>query len=246
MTKEMSKRQQRREKVRRSEQRSRLFTIGLISIGAILIAFVFIYPNFKPVGAIAAPETITRPETQANTVGDPNAPIMIQEFSDFQCPYCRIFNEKTEAQLVEAYVATGKVFFIYNSFGEFVGPESRASAEAAYCAGDQNKFWEMHDIIFANQTGENIGDYTDRRLRAFAEQIGLNMDEFNSCFNSGKHSEEVDQDFTDGRNYQIQATPSFIMTYTVNGETKTVKIEGAQPFSEFQSKIEAALAEIGQ
>jgi protein-disulfide isomerase len=246
MTKEMSKRQQRREKMRRSEQRSQLFTIGLISIGAILIAFVFIYPNFKPVGAIAAPENITRPPTQANTVGDPNAPIMIQEYSDFQCPYCRIFSENTEAQLLETYVDTGKVFFVYNSFGEFIGPESRASAEAAYCAGDQGKFWEMHDIIFANQTGENVGNYSDRRLKAFAEQLDLNMGEFNSCYNSGKYNDEVDQDFTDGRNYQVQATPSFIMTYTVNGETKTVMIEGAQPFSEFQTQIEAALAEMGQ
>jgi protein-disulfide isomerase len=246
MSKEMSKRQQRREKMRRQEQRSRLFTIGLISIGAILLAFVFIYPNFKPVGAIASPELLTRPQTQANTVGDPNAPIMIQEFSDFQCPYCRIFYENTEPQLLETYVATGKVFFVYNSFGDFIGAESRAAAEAAYCAGDQNKFWEMHDIIFANQTAENVGDYTDRRLKAFAEQIGLDMGEFNSCFNSGKFSEEVDRDFNDGRSYQVQATPSFVITYTANGETRKVLIEGAQPFSEFQSKIEAALAEIGQ
>ncbi|MBI5842410.1 MAG: DsbA family protein [Chloroflexi bacterium] len=245
MTKEISKRQQRREQMRREQMRSRLFTIGLVAVGAILVAFFFIYPNFKPVGAVVTPEAIVRPEAQGNGLGDPNAPIKIEEYSDFQCPYCRRFFEQTESQLVDAYVATGQVYFVYNSFGEFIGPESRASAEAAYCAGDQGKFWEMHDIIFVNQNGENIGDYTDRRLSAFAESVGLDMGAYNSCVSGGKYSDEVNQDFNDGRAAGIKATPSFVMTYTVNGETKTVLIEGAQPFSEFQSKIDAALAEIG-
>ncbi len=245
MTKEISKRQQRREQMRREQMRSRLFTIGLVTVGAILVAFFFIYPNFKPVGAVVTPEAIVRPEAQGNGLGDPNAPIKIEEYSDFQCPYCRRFFEQTESQLVDAYVATGQVYFVYNSFGEFIGPESRASAEAAYCAGDQGKFWEMHDIIFVNQNGENIGDYTGRRLSAFAESVGLDMGAYNSCVSGGKYSDEVNQDFNDGRAAGIKATPSFVMTYTVNGETKTVLIEGAQPFSEFQSKIDAALAEIG-
>jgi protein-disulfide isomerase len=244
--KELSKRQARKEQIRRKEQRSRLLGIGLISIGALFVAFLFIYPNFKPVGAVAEAPVKTRPNVDFNAVGDPNAPIKIVEYSDFQCPFCRIFFENTEGALIENYVANGTVYFEYHSFGAFIGTESGQAAEAAYCAGDQGKFWEMHDIIFANQTGENVGAYTDRRLVAFAEKLELNMSEFNDCFDTNKYSDMVDEDMKAGIAAGIEATPSFIMTYTVNGEEKSTMIEGAQTIDVFQQQIEAALAEMGQ
>ncbi len=246
MIQEMSKRQARREQMRRRQQRARLIGIGLISLGAIFIAFLFIYPQLKPIGEILSAPPLERPQVNFNSTGDPNAPIKIDEYSDFQCPYCRRFYEQTEALLIEAYVKSGTVFFTYNSFGSFIGSESGRAAEAAYCAGDQQKFWEMHDIILTNQTGENVGAYSDRRLTAFANKLGLNMSEFNSCFNGNKYAELIQQDFKDGRAAGIQATPSFVMTYTVNGETKTKLIEGAQTFTYFQQEIEAALNEMGR
>lgn len=244
--KEMSKRQVRKEQLRRKEQRSRLIGIGLITIGALFVAFLIIYPNFKPVGAIADAPANTRANVDFNTVGDPNAPIKIEEYSDFQCPFCRVFFENTEAALLKNYVADGTVYFVYHSFGAFIGAESGQAAEAAYCAGDQGKFWEMHDIIFANQTGENVGAYTDRRLVAFAEKLELNMSEFNDCFDSSKYNDLVTEDMKNGITAGIQATPSFIMTYTVNGEEKSVLIEGAQTIDVFQQNIDAALAEMGK
>lgn len=244
--KDMSKRQARKEQMRRKESRSRLVAIGLISVGALFLAFLLIYPNLKPVGDVAAAPQVERVNVDFNGVGDPNAPIKIEEFSDYQCPYCRVFFENTEEALLSSYVADGTVYFVYRSFGEFIGPESSAAAEAGYCAGDQGKFWEMHDIIFANQTGENVGAYSDRRLVAFAKEIGLNMDDFNNCFDSGKYADAVAQDAKDGLLAGLQATPSFVLTYVVNGETKTKLIEGAQPFEVFQQEIEAALAEMGQ
>jgi len=246
MTKELSKRQARREQIRRKDTRNRLLGIGLISIVAILVAFLIIYPNFKPVGDISTAPEVTRSQVKFNAAGNPDAPIRIDEYSDFQCPYCRIFFEETEAQIMESYVADGTVYFVYNSYGDFIGAESAAAAEAAYCAGDQEKFWEMHDIIFANQTGENVGSYTDRRLSAFAEKIGLDMDQFNSCFNGGDHRDRVNQDEKNATIAGIKATPSFVLTYTVNGEPKTKLIEGAQGFDAFKQEIDAALAEIGQ
>lgn len=246
MTKEISKRQARREQIRRKDMRNRLLGIGLISIVAILVAFLIIYPNFKPVGDISTAPEITRSQVKFNAAGNPDAPIRIDEYSDFQCPYCRIFFEETESQIMESYVADGTVYFVYNSFGDFIGPESAAAAEAAYCAGDQEKFWEMHDIIFANQTGENVGNYTDRRLSAFAEKIGLDMDQFNSCYNGGDHRDRVNQDAKNATIAGIKATPSFVLTYTVNGEPKTRLIEGAQGYDAFKLEIDAALAEIGQ
>lgn len=245
-TKEVSKRQARREQIRRKEVRGRWIGIGLVSIGVLFFAFIFIYPMFKSIGDIVTPEAISRPDVKFNSAGNPDAPIKIDEYSDYQCPYCRKFYEDTESQLMDKFVADGTVYFTYNSFGEFIGSESAAAAEASYCAGDQNKFWEMHDIIFANQTGENVGAYTDRRLTAFADTLGLDMGEFNSCFSSGKHADLVAQDAKDGIAANIKATPSFVLSYIVNGETKTKLLEGAQSVDAFEQEIKAALAEMGK
>jgi len=240
-----SKRQMMREKRQRQARIQRLGVIGIIVVGALLVAAALIYPNLKPVGEIASADAIERPMADDNAMGDPNAPIRIEEFSDYQCPFCARFSADTEGQIADTYVADGTVYFVYRSFGNFIGPESKAAAEAAYCAGDQNKYWEYHDILFANQTGENVGAFTDRRLQAFAETLSLDMGAFNDCFNSGKYSDRVDQDRVDGTAAGVTGTPAFSVIYTVNGEEKQRFISGAVPFSEFQTQIEGVLAEMG-
>jgi len=247
-----SKRQERRERMRQQEQRRRLLTIGLISIGAALLVFAVVWPQIRPVAEVVAVEPLERTNVNGNVAGDPNAPIKIEEFSDFQCPFCERFYKETEPLLIEHYVNTGKVQFVYRSMGNWVSQnigsartESQDAALAAYCAGDQGKFWEMHDALFTNVLGEDAGSFTDRRIAAIAEKIGLNMDEFNSCYNSGKYEDQVQQDLEDAQAANINGTPGFLVTYTVNGETKTKLIEGAQPFSTFQVELEAILNEIG-
>jgi protein-disulfide isomerase len=244
--KEMSKRQMRKEQIRRKEKQSRMLAIVLITLGALFLAFLVIYPSFKPVGDVTTPAEITRPNADFNTAGDPNAPITITEYSDFQCPYCRIFFENTEELLMQQFVEPGTVYFVYKSVGAFIGAESKAAAEAAYCAGDQGKFWEMHDILFANQTGENVGAYSDRRLEAFADELGLDRGQYDECISSGKYDELTDQDAADATAAGIQATPSFILSYEVNGETQTRVIQGAQGIDVFAQEIEAALADMGK
>jgi protein-disulfide isomerase len=241
----MSKRQMMREKRQRQARTQRIAMIGIIVVGALFVAAALIYPNLKPVGEIASADSNPRINANDNAMGDPNAPIKIEEFSDYQCPYCERFVKETEGQLENTYVADGTVYFVYRSFGSFIGPESKAAAEAAYCAGDQNKYWEYHDILFANQTGENVGAFSDRRLQAFAETLNLDMNAFNSCFNSGKYSSRVDQDGVDGKAAGVTGTPAFLLTYTVNGEQKTRFISGAVPYSEFQIQIDGALSEMG-
>jgi protein-disulfide isomerase len=254
----MSKRQELREKRARQKRNNRYIAIGLITIGALAIAFLLIYPNFKPVGQIATIEPNSRPQADKNAMGDPNAPVRILEYSDFQCPYCRQFWQDTEAQIVENYVKTGKVYFIYHSMGNFVSDngnkssgvnntESQDAAQAAYCAGDENKFWEYHDILFTNWNGEDQGAFARKRLDAFAQSLGLDMAAFKACMDSSKYLSQVKQDQVNGEkdittapNYdssQGYGTPSFIL----NGKL----IGGAQPFSVFQQEIEAALAAAG-
>lgn len=243
--KKMSKRQKMRAKRERQAKLQRMGMIGIIVVGALLVAVALIYPNLKPIGEIVTREPGEHPMANDNAMGDPNAPIRIEEFSDFQCPYCARFHDETETQLVNTYVTDGTVYFVYRSFGDFIGAESKAAAEAAYCAGDQGKFWEYHDTLFANQTGENVGAFSDRRLQAFAEALSLDMGAFNSCFNSGKYSDRVNQDRIDGTAAGVTGTPAFVLTYTVNGKEKTRFINGAQPISEFQTQIEGALVEMG-
>ena len=248
--KKMSKRQQRRETRRKQVMRGRVITIFAVVIGALLLAFGLIYPsisrNLRPASEFTTPEGNTRPMANVNAMGDPNAPIKIEEFSDFQCPYCQRFHVETESQIVDAFVKTGKVYFVYRSVGNFIGPESGATAEAAYCAGDQNKYWEMHDIIFDNQpSGENINYYTDRQLTAFAEAIGLDMGAFSDCYTSGKYRAQLQKDYNDAQAEGVSGTPAFVITYSVDGQEKRRFIAGAYPFSEFDKQINEALAEMG-
>ena len=248
----MSKREMFRDKRRRSAQRSRLISIGVIVLGALLVAFFLIYPQLKPVAAIQSASPHTHPMVDRNSLGDPKAPVTLVEFSDYQCPYCRNFWEQTEGQIVDAYVATGKVRFTARSAGNWVsgnigggGVESQNSALAAYCAADQGKFWDMYDALFTNVLGEEAGSFTARRLQAIAGNIGLDMQTFNACYSSNKYMNDVNQDFADAKAAGINGTPFFVITYTAGGQTKTDTVDGAQSFSIFQQKLDAALAGAG-
>ena len=251
-----SKRRERRAKVAQQERRNRLVIIGLVTLGAIMLVAAIVWPQLKPIATIVTVDPGTHPNPKDNSMGDPNAPIKIEEFADFQCPYCERFHQETEPLLRQYYIDTGKVQFTFRSVGNFVSDniaraqattpttESQDAALAAYCAGDQNKFWDMHAYLFANALGEDAGSFTDRRLKAIAEKAGLNTGQFNSCYNSGKYRDRVQQDAQDGKTNNVTGTPTFIITYQVNGETKTDRLDGAQPFSAFQQELETALSQI--
>lgn len=264
--KEVSKRQMRREKIRQQERLNRLIMIGSIVAGAVLLVLVFAWPYINPSAkptATAIAEVVsidpgTHPNPNDNSMGATDAPIVIEEFSDFQCPYCKSFHEGTEPQLRQYYIDTGKVRFVYRSMGNFVSDniaraygrpaktESQNAALAAYCAGDQNKFWDMHAYLFANNMDvEDGGAFTDKRIKSIAETAGLNVDQFNSCYDGGKFEDRVKQDGEDGKAAGVEGTPSFVISYIVDGEKRTKFIKGAESFTKFQQELEAALNEIG-
>jgi protein-disulfide isomerase len=258
----MSKREEVRAKRRRQKRMQAVFTVGAVVVFSLLILAFLAGPTlrdalFPPeIPAVADWETLPRPSVNRNSMGDPDAPIKIEEFSDFQCPYCGRFSKETEPLIVENYVKTGKVYFTYRSMGNWISQniaratgqkeksESRDAAMSMYCAADQGKFWEMHDGLFANDLGEDVGSFTRARLRLIAEKAGLNLDEFDACLSSEKYLEQANRDYQDGMAAGVNGTPSFLLTYTVNGEVRQKLIEGAQPFSVFQAEIEAILAEM--
>jgi len=255
----MSKRQEMRDKKTRQERTQRILIIVGVTLIVIAFGLVLILPNLpKSVGEVTVPALQARPQAKFNAAGDPNAPVKIVVYSDFSCPHCANFwKDGTEQKIMETYVATGKVHFEYRSGGEFGrGPqgESIRSAEAAYCAGDQNKFWEMHDIIFANQDNGSEKAFSDPRLVAFAEKIGLEMAAFKDCFNNNKYAEMVRQDeqkatvdIPGATNYaelvaagQYSSSGFSTPAFLVNGKL----IPGALPFAAFQEEIEAALVAV--
>jgi len=244
-----SKRQERRNKAQQQARTNRLITMGLIVVGVVILVLLVISQQAKPIAGIVSAEARTRQNVDHNSMGDPKASIQIAEYSDFQCPYCKNFFMNTEASLTQYFVDTGKIYFTYHSAGNWVSSniggantESQDAAAAAYCAGDQGKFWEMHDALFSNnRDAENQGSFSSKRLTAIAQSVGLDMTTYQSCYDKGKYKDQVKQDFTDATAAGISGTPFFVMTYKVNGETKTETIDGAQPINVFQQKIEAAL-----
>jgi protein-disulfide isomerase len=194
-----------------------------------------------PVGEFVKPEINPRPMAVANRIGDPNAPVEIQIFSDFGCGHCANFALETAEILTEKYITTGQLSMVYNSVGSLLGhPNSVITAEAAYCAGGQNKFWEYHDILYANQADlfSNINKKLEKTLSAYAEHLGMDVKEFEACMKNNTYNKEIQEDFVESQQANITSTPSFL----VNGNL----LIGNRPLEEFESLIQSELAKAGQ
>ena len=174
--------------------------------------------------------------------GDPDAPITIIEFSDFQCPFCARFHVQTLPSLLEEYIAVGKVNLVYRDFPiQSIHPNALPAAVAAECADDQGKYWEYHDMLFEKQSSWARLDSNSAisTFSQYATDIGLEKEQFDSCLGSGKYLEEVQGDLRDGRDYEITGTPGFFIG---NEKIGFVKLNGAQPFESFKRIIDAQLA----
>jgi len=166
-------------------------------------------------------------------LGNPDAKISIVEFGDYQCTFCYKFHKDTMKMIVEQYVIEGGVNFVYKDF-PLNGPSSIMASEASYCAQEQGKFWQYHDIIYENWEGENTGWVTRNALERFAENTELDMNEFNSCMNDSKYHQKV-LDYEDfARKINIDATPSFI----IFDDENAYRIIGAQPIERFKQVFE--------
>lgn len=184
-------------------------------------------PNPNPtVAPSAAPVDMS--QFTGHAKGDPDAPVTIVEWSDFECPFCARFYSQTLNQIDAQYIETGKVRIIYKHFPLSFHPNAQKAAEATECAADQDKFWEMHDLMFENGVAGGIASF-----KQFAADLGLDTAEFNECLDSGEKEQRVKDDMAEGAANGITGTPGFL----VAGQ----KISGAQPFAVFQQAIEAAL-----
>ncbi len=172
--------------------------------------------------------TVLRP-----VLGEAAAPVAIHEYADFQCSSCGAFARSIEPKIRAAYIETGKTRLVWHDFA-WIGAESRDAANAARCAGDQGKFWEYHDHLYANQSGENSGAFSKDRLKAFGAGLGLEPTAFIACVDAETYATSVQADLDDVRQKGFTGTPTFVIG--------NQRIVGAQPFEVFAAAIDAALA----
>jgi protein-disulfide isomerase len=161
--------------------------------------------------------------------GDANAPVTIVEFSDFQCPFCGKFFSETFGQIKSKYIDTGKVKYVFRDFPLSFHQNARSASMAADCvkeAGGDKAYFEYHDTLYKNQATLDADS-----LKTFAKDMGYDIA---SCLDSEKFGAEVDADMADGQKYGVRGTPAFFINGTL--------LSGAQPFSAFETAIEAELA----
>ena len=174
-------------------------------------------------------------------IGNSDAPITIVEFSDFQCPFCARFHVQTLPLIIEEYIESGKVKLVFRDFPiQSIHPNALPASIAAECANDQNKFREMHDILFEKQSEWNKLE-TVNALSVFSKYAaGMQLDQetFDSCITDQKHVTEIQKDLNDGQKYGVSGTPGFFIG---NDQIGYVELKGAQPFDSFKKIIDAQL-----
>lgn len=193
------------------------------------------------VAAASIPEGI---QQNGMVLGDPNAPVLIVEYGDYQCPFCKKFAVEDYPTLINEYVATGKARIEFRQF-PIIGSNSDGSidqqgesfhaAEAAVCANDQGKFWPMHDLLYQNSLGEFKGSFTLDRLKRIAALIpDLDQAAFGTCLDTGEHTQDILKSASDAATNGVNSTPTFV----VGGQ----RVSGAD-YGRLKSVIDAALAE---
>lgn len=168
----------------------------------------------------------------AYSKGDPDAPVTIIEFSDYQCPFCKQFADTTLPE-IERYIENGQVRLVFVDFPLQIHPQAPAAARAARCAADQGQseaYWNMHDVLFASQRDWSGVQEPYQIFSSLATEIGLDGEELLACLESGRFEDEVNAGLREGIRLQVSGTPTFF----ING----TRLVGAQPFEAFQPLIE--------
>jgi protein-disulfide isomerase len=201
---------------------------AVISSGASMAS-----PSTAPstsLGAVSPAPTPSGVEVSADddpAVGPIDAPVLIVEFTDYQCSYCASFARETLRQILDNY--GDQVRFVVRDFPILsMHPQAQKAAQAAQCANDQGRFWEYHDLLFQNQQALDASSLED-----YAQQLDLEVAAFTTCLDSDRYLAEVQHDLTDGQSYGVNGTPTFF----INGRL----LRGAQPFSAFQEMIDEEL-----
>jgi protein-disulfide isomerase len=221
------------------QRRNRQLIIGGIVLVAIVVVAILILQTPRPsnAAAIVKVDKQTWPQANGKTLGPANAKVVVTEFADFQCPYCKDFHDVVLQKLIQQYVATGKVRFEYHHFividQNVGGVESRRAAEASECANELGSFWDYFNTLFANQQTEGSGTFSDDRLKTMAANLGLDTGKFNTCLDSRRDAGLVTADEGLAVAYHLNSTPSILINNSL--------VANPLDYASIQAAIEAGL-----
>lgn len=170
-------------------------------------------------------------------LGSQDAELVLVEFSDYQCPYCRRFHLNTFPRIRKNYIDTGRLRYVAMDLPLSFHANAKTAANAAHCAGDQGKFWELRHLLI-----ENAAKLTRVDIESYAAQLQIDMPLFRQCLNEETHQPGIDKDMLSAEKAGISGTPSFVLgrdagTTAVKGK----KLVGAQPYASFELLIEGLL-----
>ena len=220
---------------RRKRQRQNNIIVWIMAAGVFLVVGAIVYAIISA-NKVVVPDVETYQQDGLSGLGDPDAPVVIQEFSDFGCSHCASFAMETKKLIEEEFIDTGIVYLEFHSVGGLLGSAATLqAAEAAYCAGEQESFWNYHDLLFSNQLNlfSNRASDNSEKLIQFAEILNLDVDQFETCLVDRTYQSLAAADENIARQNGISGTPSFL----VNG----ILLRGNQPIENFRSAIQDAL-----
>jgi protein-disulfide isomerase len=180
-------------------------------------------------------------ETSGDPVkGDSKAPLTLVEFSEFQCGFCARHVKETFPDLEKDYIKTGKIKYVFKSFPLDMHTLALKASEAADCAGEQGKFWEMHDRLFAHQD-----QLQPEKLPTHAKELDLDMTKFQACLGSGKYAAEIQKSIAEGKKAGVNSTPTFFIAVGQPNDSKVKAVKGfvgAKKYEVFKAALDSLLA----
>jgi len=174
----------------------------------------------------------------SSVLGSADAPVTVVEFTDYQCTYCLRFIQQTFPKLKEEFIDTGKVRWVVRDMPLGFHKNARKAAQAAHCAGEQDKFWEMRGVLFANAK-----KLEEENLPNYAQTLGLDMTAFDSCLASDRHLAAIDKSSQDAGGVQITGTPTFVVGKASGDWVEGKRVVGARDFKIFEENIRSVLGE---
>ena len=170
------------------------------------------------------------------SVGKENEPLVLIEYTDYQCPFCQRYHNDSFAQIKANFIDTGKIRYISRDFPLPFHENARRGATAARCAAEQGKFWELRHtmIVNANQLQAD-------KLGGYAQAASMDVPKFQACVDSDKYRAAIDKDIAEGSAVGVSGTPSFVLGRVENGQLQGVRMVGAMPYAQFEAKIQDML-----
>jgi protein-disulfide isomerase len=212
-----------------------LTALGLLAVvGVIVVVYVMNQPKAAPVVTAVDPSTLG--PAQGYLLGKPDAPVQVLEFADFECPACGNFAVVTEPDVRKRIIETGLASYRYFDFPLPMHKNTWFASEAAACANDQGKFWEMHDMLFQGQTDWN-GEATSNPgsvLEGYAKQLGLDVAKWKTCYESQAHLRDIQANRAEAERRKVEQTPTFVIG--------NKQIPGALSYDQFKALVDSAAA----